>query len=136
MIGFDLNKYANCAFALNYIAMLCNKYSSRIILSSGLTCKTQLTVYGGDGYLFNTFSQRSEIYKHFDHVIENDGILKEVTLMNKLRLLDWKIKKELVEVVVTWQCQKCGLSQSEKIEAFKKFGKRFCSMKCLKSYNF
>ena len=79
--------------------MLCNKYPRKIVLSSGLTCKTELTSYGGDGYKFYTFNQHhqfsnnhSHIFQHFSNIIDNHNVLMEVTFGNKLRLLDWKIK--------------------------------------------
>ena len=122
-------------FALNYIAMLCQKYSSRIVLSSGITCKTELTVFGGDGYKFHSSQGSSHIRPHFQNIVEENK-LREVTLENGLRLLDWKLKTEKVELIMMWECDKCGKSQSEKIQAFKKFGKNFCSMNCLKSFNF
>jgi hypothetical protein len=55
---------------------------------------------------------------------------------NKWTLIDWKIKLEEIEVLATWNCDKCGATNTVKVEAFKKFGKQFCSIKCLKAFNF
>ena len=134
-LGFDLNKYAHCPGALDYIAMLCSKHSSRIVLSSGLTLKTELTAFGGDGYKFHASNSDSSILTPFSRVVKGD-ILREVTMGNKLQLLDWNEKKEKVELVMTWEWDKCGRSESGKVQAFQKFGQKFCSMKCLKSFTF
>ena len=35
-----------------------------------------------------------------------------------------------------WKCDQCLGNFEEGVEAFKKFGKQFCSIKCLKSFKF
>lgn len=50
--GFDLARYAYNHHALHYIGQLVNSFPSRIILSAGLACKTDLTPYAGTGYLY------------------------------------------------------------------------------------
>lgn len=53
-----------------------------------------------------------------------------------MELFDWKEKKEEIQVEIFWKCDTCQDDFSEKIKAFGKFGKQFCSIKCLKACKF
>lgn len=37
---------------MHYIGQLINEFPSRMVLSAGLACKTDLTPYAGTGYLY------------------------------------------------------------------------------------
>ena len=51
VLGFDLSKYSRYSEAMHYIGQLILKYPNRIILSSGLKYKTDLSNFGGEGLL-------------------------------------------------------------------------------------
>lgn len=55
-IGFDLTKYAFEECAIHYIALLASKFPERVLFSSGLRLKTDLSSFGGDGYSIHGFS--------------------------------------------------------------------------------
>jgi hypothetical protein len=115
-LGFDLSKYSVSAEAINCIAMLCTQHPQRIVLSGGLTFKTDLTTFGGDGYRFGSLSpHHSSILEQFQRLIPDERLLSQLVVSNQLKLLTWKGRIEKVELIVMWVCDKCGLSQSEKV---------------------
>ena len=116
--------------------MLCSLHPSRIIFSGGITYKTELTTFGGDGFRSFTPNHQSSILEKIRSIIRDEDVIRRVMVDNKWALIDWKIKLEEIEVLATWECDKCGASNTVKFEAFRKFGKQFCSIKCLKAYNF
>lgn len=70
-LGFDLLRYTQVKYAIDYIALLANKFPTKIILSNGVKYKTDLTSFSGEGYLLN--SQKSEIsqlYKWVSNILK------------------------------------------------------------------
>ena len=55
---------------------------------------------------------------------------------NIVRLLGWYSKKIVVKIVTMWTCVKCAKESPETEESFRKFGKDFCSIGCLKAFKF
>ena len=64
------------------------------------------------------------------------NLINDAMTLNPLKLLCWFEKKVVVQEVKMWTCVKCGKESPETEEAFRKFGKDFCSIGCLRGYKF
>lgn len=78
-IGFDLLRYSRETYAIEYIALLANKFPNKVILSNGIRYKTDLTMFAGEGYLLNARKNAlSDIYRRLRKAITDDRIFDRV----------------------------------------------------------
>ncbi len=63
-------------------------------------------------------------------------ILSKAMRENIIRLLSWYEKRIVKVQLKMWKCVKCGKESPETEESFRKFGKDFCTIDCLKAYKF
>jgi hypothetical protein len=112
-------------------------FPDRIIISGGARFKTDLSAFGGEGYLFylQDLNYASSLHR-IASVVGDNSIIEKAALLNKLATLNWKIRVEEVKLVLMWKCSNCNGDQPETVESFRKFGKQFCSIKCLKAFKF
>lgn len=102
-LGFDLSRYSTTP-ALNYIGLLLKRFSHRIVLSAGLTYKTDLTIHSGNGYHWYDGAKLESIIW-----IAGEDRTRQALHGNKMHLLRWKIRKEEVKLVILWKCSHCNL---------------------------
>lgn len=126
---FDLLRYGRDKNSLTWVGLFLKMFPSQTILSSGIKYKTDLTPYGGEGLLLHDSL-------NYLKQITGEQLLTSALNENILKLLCWFVKRVVVQEVRMWACVKCGKESPESEEAFRKFGKDFCSIGCLRSYKF
>lgn len=101
-------------------------YPSQFLLSSGITFKSDLCKYGGEGFAsFPLFLQGLNLEEKLREKL-GGGLWRE-----KLSVFKEKEEKKEEEKLV--KCEKCGEGR-RKEDVFGKMGKDFCSLKCLREF--
>ncbi|KRW99222.1 hypothetical protein PPERSA_07465 [Pseudocohnilembus persalinus] len=133
-IGIDTVRYSDQQQELGYflkqLLLINQDYCKQILISTGINYKSDLTLYGGNGisdcFYFKNILQELQV---------NEIQLKDMFYTNFQELFFWAKEKIKVEKVEMFKCNICKKEFEEgKIDKFKKFGKEFCSMKCLKAF--
>lgn len=103
------------------------QFPSHTVLSSGVLFKTDTCSFGGEGYYCDNIRNSIGL---------SAALMERVCKMRYLELFNWKKKTKVAVEVKYWKCTKCGKEAAETVQSFKKFGKEFCSVPCIRNYNF
>ena len=133
-LAFDICRYSVEDEALTFISIVASQHHQRCIFSAGVRFKTDLMAQGGHG--MDIYHPHSYSASSINRIIRDAEVMQRLLFGNKLALLEWGLRLEAVKVVLMWSCVQCQKEQPETVEAYRKFGKQFCSIKCLKSHKF